>query len=118
VALRNRCRHFDALLLIHVFSGTKCCPSVFKTVGLRFPTPNIRNFNFFTCSSSRCHSDVFSTANADCRLTVIFRKSCLIHFSMFLLFVLSCVCLISALVYIRADSVIGHWLLSSVRINK
>jgi hypothetical protein len=52
-------RHFNALLLINVFSGTKYCPSVLETVGIRVPTRNIRNFTTFSCSfihslSARC----------------------------------------------------------------
>jgi hypothetical protein len=49
-------RHFDALLLLNVFSGAKCCPSVLETVGIRVPTSNFRNFTMFTCSSSHCPS--------------------------------------------------------------
>jgi hypothetical protein len=55
-ALHNSRSHFDVLLVINVFSGTKCCPSVLETVGLWVPTQNIRNFNMFTCSSSHCPS--------------------------------------------------------------
>jgi hypothetical protein len=43
--LCNRRRHFDTLFLINVTSGNKYCPSVLETVGLRFPTRNIYNFN-------------------------------------------------------------------------
>jgi hypothetical protein len=46
-------RHFDALFLVNVFSGTKQCPSVLETVGIRVPTRNMRNFTMFTCSFSK-----------------------------------------------------------------
>jgi hypothetical protein len=49
-------RHFDALFLINVFSGTKHWPSVLETLGIRVPTRNIRNFNTFSCSLSHCPS--------------------------------------------------------------
>jgi hypothetical protein len=39
--LHIRRRHFDALFLINVLSGTKYCPSVLETVGIRIPTRNI-----------------------------------------------------------------------------
>jgi hypothetical protein len=39
--LHIRRRHIDALLLINAFCGTKYCPSVLETVGLRVPTRNI-----------------------------------------------------------------------------
>jgi hypothetical protein len=42
LTLRKR-RQFDALFLINVFSGTKCCPCVLELVDLRVPTRNIRN---------------------------------------------------------------------------
>jgi hypothetical protein len=71
LTLHKRRRHFDALFLINVFSGTKCCPSLLETDGLRIPTRNICNFDMFTCSSSHCPS----TVNAVCTLTDIFRKS-------------------------------------------
>jgi hypothetical protein len=32
LTLHNRRRQFDALFLINVFSGTKCCPSVLEIV--------------------------------------------------------------------------------------
>jgi hypothetical protein len=34
--LHIRRRHFDALFLINVFSGTKCCPSVLETSAFVF----------------------------------------------------------------------------------
>jgi hypothetical protein len=39
--LHIRRRHFDALFLINVFSGSKHWPSVLETVGIRVPTRNI-----------------------------------------------------------------------------
>jgi hypothetical protein len=54
--LHIRRRHFVALFLINVFSGTKYCPSVMETVGIRVPTRNIRNFTTFSCSFSHCRS--------------------------------------------------------------
>jgi hypothetical protein len=45
---------------MNAFSGTKCCPSVLETVGIRVASRNIRNFSMFTCSSSHCPKlDVF-----------------------------------------------------------
>jgi hypothetical protein len=78
LTLHNRRRHFDALVLINVFSGAKCCPSVFETVAIRVPVRNIRNFAMFTCSSSRCPSArCVSEANAVCEHKDIFSDSCL-----------------------------------------
>jgi hypothetical protein len=54
--LHIRRRHIDALFLINSFCGTKYCPSVLETVGLRVPTRNIRNFTTFSCSFSHCPS--------------------------------------------------------------
>jgi hypothetical protein len=68
--LHTRRRHIDALFLINAFCGTKNCPSVLETVGLRVPTLNIRNFTTFSCSFSHCPS-----ANAVCKSIDIFRKS-------------------------------------------
>jgi hypothetical protein len=39
--LHIRRRHYDALFLINVFSGTKHCPSVLETGGIRVPTRNV-----------------------------------------------------------------------------
>jgi hypothetical protein len=78
LTLHNRCRHFDALFLINVFSGTNCCPSVLEMVGLRVPTRNTPNFNMFTCFSSHCPSARWvSTANAVCILRDVFKNTCL-----------------------------------------
>jgi hypothetical protein len=74
--LHIRRRHFDAVFLINVFSGTKQCQSVLETVGIRVPTRNIRNFNTFSCSLSHCPSArCVSAANAVCKYTDIFSKS-------------------------------------------
>jgi hypothetical protein len=45
--LHIRRGHFDALLSINIFSGTKHCPSVVETVGFCVPTLNICNFTTF-----------------------------------------------------------------------
>jgi hypothetical protein len=68
--LHIRRRQVDILLLINVFSGTKHCPSVLETVGIRVPTRNIRNFTTFSCSFTHCPSAV----NAVCKSTDIFSK--------------------------------------------
>jgi hypothetical protein len=76
--LHIRRRHFVALFLIHAFSGTKYCPSVLETVGIRVPTRNIRNFTTCSCSLSHCLSArCVSATNAVCKSTDIFNKSCL-----------------------------------------
>jgi hypothetical protein len=72
--LHIRRRHIDALFLINAFCGTKYCPSVLETVGLRVPTRNIRNFTTFSCSFSHCPS-ARSAANAVCKSIDIFSKS-------------------------------------------
>jgi hypothetical protein len=118
-----RRRHFDALFLINVFSDTKYCPSVLETVSIRVPTRNIRNFTTFSCSFSHClTARCISAANAVCKSTDIFSKSCfslksLSHTFVFVLLFFVCfvLCCLSAVVCIRADSVIGHSLLSSAR---
>jgi hypothetical protein len=69
LTLHNRCCHFDALFLINVFSGTKCCPPVLKIFGLRVPNRNVHNFNMFTCSSTHCPlAWCVSATNAICKL--------------------------------------------------
>jgi hypothetical protein len=77
--LHIRRRHVDALFLINAFcGGTKHCPSVLETVGLRVPTRNIRNFTTFSCLFSHCPSvRCVSAANAVCNSIDIFSKSCL-----------------------------------------
>jgi hypothetical protein len=92
--LHIRRHHIDALFLIHAFCGTKYCPSVLETVGLRVPTRNTRNFTTFSCSFSHCPSArCVSAANAVCKSVDtyirIFRKSCwsLNGLSWFIMFV-------------------------------
>jgi hypothetical protein len=76
LTLRIRRHHFDALFLINIFSGAKCCPSDLETVGIRVPTRYIRNFTMFSFSSSHCPSArCVSAANAVCKATDIFRNS-------------------------------------------
>jgi hypothetical protein len=63
-------RHrIDALFLTQVYSGSKFCPSVLETVGLRVPPRRICDFALFSvcssckkCPSARCAS----AANAVC----------------------------------------------------
>jgi hypothetical protein len=54
--LHIRRRHFDALFLTNVSTGTKHFPSVLETVGIHVPPRSIRNFTKFSCSSSHCPS--------------------------------------------------------------
>jgi hypothetical protein len=42
--LRKRRYHPGVLFLIHVYLGSKFCPSVLETVGLRVPTLHLRDF--------------------------------------------------------------------------
>jgi hypothetical protein len=68
--LHIRRRHLDALFSVNVFCGTKYCPSVLETVGVRVPTRNMRNFTTFPCSFSHCPSArCVSAANAVCKST-------------------------------------------------
>jgi hypothetical protein len=71
---KRRC-HLDALFLTQVYRGSKFCPSVFETVGLRVPVRYIRDFSMFNvCSSSKnCPSArCASAANVVCRDSDIF----------------------------------------------
>jgi hypothetical protein len=71
--LHVRRSHIDALFLIHVFRGTKFCPSALKAVGLLVPTRNIRNFSTFSCSSSHCPTArCVLAANSVCKFVDIF----------------------------------------------
>jgi hypothetical protein len=103
--LRIRRRHFD--FLINVFNGIKCFPSVLETVGKRVHTWN-------SARSVAPSAEYVSAANAVYKRTDIFNNSCssIKSLSFFICFVLCC---LIAAVCIRADSVIGHWLLSSAR---
>jgi hypothetical protein len=114
-------RHFDALLLINIFSWTKWCLSVLETIVLRVPIWNIRNFTMFICSSSHFPwSRCVSATNVVCKHRDIFGTSYLnvksLNWSIFLYFVsLFCFvlcCFIAVVVCLRTVSVIGHWLLS------
>jgi hypothetical protein len=74
--LRKRRYHLDALFLIQVYLGSKLCPSVLETVGLRVPTRHLRDFplfhvcpNFKSRPSARCAS----AANVVCRDFDFFR---------------------------------------------
>jgi hypothetical protein len=68
--LRMRRHRLDALFFIQVYLGSKFCPSVLETVGLRVPARYIRDFAWFNfcpssknCPSARCAS----AANVVCR---------------------------------------------------
>jgi hypothetical protein len=72
-------RHgLDAVFLAQVYSGSKFCPSVLETVGLRVPPRRIRDFALFrVCSSSKnCLSArCASAANVVCRDDHVFGSS-------------------------------------------
>jgi hypothetical protein len=73
--LHDRRLHLDALFLISVYSGLKCCPSLLDTTGIRVPSRNVRNSSLFTvtCTNSptaRC----VTAANRVCKDVDIFRK--------------------------------------------
>jgi hypothetical protein len=58
----------DALFLISVYSGLKCCPSLLDTTGIRVPSRSVRNSSLFTatCTNSptaRC----VTAANRVCK---------------------------------------------------
>jgi hypothetical protein len=78
LTLHNRHHHFNALFLINVFSGTKRCPCILKTVSMCLPAWNIHNFTMFACSSTHCPSArCVSAANAVCKHADIFSNLCL-----------------------------------------
>jgi hypothetical protein len=61
--LHMRRHRLDAVFLTPVYSGSKFCPSVLETVGLRVPPWHIRDFALFSvcsscknCPSARCAS--------------------------------------------------------------
>jgi hypothetical protein len=65
-----RMHRLDAVFLNQVYSGSKFCPSVLETVGLRVPPRRIRNFALFSvCSSCKnCPSARYASAtNVVCR---------------------------------------------------
>jgi hypothetical protein len=75
--LRKRRYHLDALFLIQVYLGSKFCPSVLETDGLRGPTRHLRDFPLFyvcptikNCPSARCAS----AANVVCRDFDVFTR--------------------------------------------
>jgi hypothetical protein len=73
--LHKRRYHLDALFLTQVYRGSKFCPSVLETVGLRILVRYIRDFSMFSvCSSSKnCPSArCASAANVVCRDVDIF----------------------------------------------
>jgi hypothetical protein len=53
LTLHSRRRQPD-VFLINIFIGSKCCPYVPETVGLRVPTRNISNFTRLSVSSNHC----------------------------------------------------------------
>jgi hypothetical protein len=66
----------DALFLIQVYIGSKLCPSVLETVGLRVPTLHLRDFPLFhVCPNFRSRPSVrcVSAANVVCRDFDFFR---------------------------------------------
>jgi hypothetical protein len=68
--LHKRRYHLGALSLTQVYRGSKFCPSVLETVGLRVPVRYITHFSMFSvCSSSKnCPSArCASAANVVCR---------------------------------------------------
>jgi hypothetical protein len=73
--LHKRRYNLDALFLTQVYRGSKFCPSVLETVGLRVPVRYIRDFSMFSVGSSSkiCPSDrCASAANVVCRDVDIF----------------------------------------------
>jgi hypothetical protein len=77
LTLHNRRRHFDALFLMNVFIGTKYFLSALKTLSIRVPARNIRNFTLFTCSSNHYSSArCVSAANAVWKPGDICSNSC------------------------------------------
>jgi hypothetical protein len=81
--LSDRRCHLDALFLLNIYSGSKFCPTLLETVGLRVQNRNVRDFKLFlvdlnrrNCPSARCTS----AANAISRHTCIFNgRSVLIN---------------------------------------
>jgi hypothetical protein len=101
------CRHSDALFLINIYNGAKCCPCPLEAVDTHVPARDVGNFSRFSCSFSHCLSIRSVSAKNDvCKCTDIFNnsclslKSCLVHFSSFigvsfvLLFVFNCLVLL------------------------
>jgi hypothetical protein len=72
--LSDRRCHSDARFLHNVYNGSKFCPTLLETVGLRVPNRNFGDFKLFhvdlnrrNCPSARCAS----TANAISRDSMI-----------------------------------------------
>jgi hypothetical protein len=65
----------DALFLISVYSGLKCCPSLLDTTAIRVPSRNVRNSSLFTATCTNCQTArCVTAANRLCKDVVIFRK--------------------------------------------
>jgi hypothetical protein len=71
--LSDRRCHLDDLFFLNVYNGSKFCPTLLETVGLRVPNRNCRYFKSFhvdlnrrNCPSTRCAS----MANAISRILV------------------------------------------------
>jgi hypothetical protein len=68
--LHKRRYHLDASFLTQVYRGSKFCPSILETIGLRVPVRYIRDFSMFSvCSSSKDYPSArcASAANVVCR---------------------------------------------------
>jgi hypothetical protein len=126
LTLHNRRFHFDALFLINVFSGTNCCSSIFETISI---LGIIRTFVTSRCSlallATVLQLDVFEQQMQFVNLQIFLGihisvlKAKLINFPLFLLFLICFfLCCHIADVCIRADSIIGHYLWSSIRNKK
>jgi hypothetical protein len=70
--LRMRRHRLDAVFLTQIYSGSKFCPSVLETVGLRVPPRRIRDFALFSvcsscknCPSARCASAADAVCSDD-----------------------------------------------------
>jgi hypothetical protein len=105
-----RRRHLGALSL-NIFTGTKYCPSMLETVGIRVPTRGVRNFTMFSCSFGHCpKARCVSVANAVCKCANTINNSYLsvrtlvdpFFFVFIIAFVVSslCVCLIAIVIVI------------------
>jgi hypothetical protein len=69
-------RQSDALFLINVYGGPKCCPSVLETICTHISVQKIHDFFMFICCSSHCPSArCASAADAVC-IFIIFVPSC------------------------------------------
>jgi hypothetical protein len=66
--LSDRRWHLDALFLLNVYNGSKFCPTLLETVGLRVPNRNFRDFKLFHVNLNRRNCP--SAANAISRILV------------------------------------------------